>query len=443
MQIDLPLDIFTYPDVPLPSVWTVEQANTTPALTLNAVEAQTVQAVQSLLAAKTLPAGATVAVGVGSRGLDNLVLVVKAVIGTLRAAGLSPFIIPAMGSHGGATPEGQTSVLAEYGVIEEAVGAEIRATMDVKEIGRLGAEDGGEYAEQPIFCETNALSADAILLINRVKPHTDFSGEIESGIAKMSVIGLGKRHGAESVHRHGAHGLQNLMPRIARHNAAKLPIIGGVALIENAQGKTCEIHPLPPEGIAQEPEKALLRHARALLPRIPFAELDVLIIDEMGKNISGAGMDTHVIGRGFMPSIIEQNWGGPNIRIVAVLDLTAASHGNATALGLADLTTQKLIEKADWEATYINLRTSGEGGILRGRLPLVLPTGEDCVRTAIATCGRGHPHEVRMARIRNTADTQFLEISGALLADARSNSTLSVASEPRALDLCRPVRPIE
>ena len=442
MQIDLPLEIFTYPDVPLPQVWTVEQANSTPALTYHAVAAQAIEAAQILLAARTLPAGASVAVGVGSRGLDNLVLVVKAVIGTLKAAGLNPFIIPAMGSHGGATPEGQMLVLEEYGITEEAVGAEIRATMEVEEIGRLGTEDGGEYAGQAIFCDINALAADAILLINRIKPHTDFSGEIESGIAKMSVIGLGKRHGAESVHRHGAQGLRHLMPRIAVHNAARLPILGGIALIENSQGKTCEIHALPPEGIAQEPEKALLRRARALLPRIPFDDLDVLIVDEMGKNISGAGMDTHVIGRGFMPSIVEVEWGGPNIRVIAVLDLTAASHGNATALGLADLTTEKLIAKADWEATYINLRTSGEGGILRGRLPLILPTGEDCVRTAIATCGRGHPHEVRLARIHNTADTQFLEISEALLPDARSHSDLTVSPESHLLDLCCTVRPL-
>lgn len=442
MNINLPLDIFTYPDVPLPEVWTVEQANRTPALTPEQVEAQTVHAVQTLLQNRTLLPNASVAVGVGSRGLDNLVLTVRTVVSVLKNAGLKPFIIPAMGSHGGATPEGQTSVLEDYGITPEAVGAEIRATMDVAEIGRLSADEGGEYAGQPIFCDQNALAADAILLVNRIKPHTDFSGEIESGIAKMSVIGLGKRHGAESVHRHGAHGLQNLMPRIARFNTQNLPILGGVALVENAQGRTCEIHPLPPHGIAQEPEKLLLRRARTLLPRIPFDELDVLIIDEMGKNISGAGMDTHVIGRGFMPSIVENSWGGPNIRVIAVLDLTAPSHGNATALGLADLTTEKLIAKVDWEATYINLRTSGEGGILRGRLPLILPTGDDCVRTAIATCGRGHHDAVRLARIRNTADTQFLEISAAVLNDARAHADLTVSPDSHPLDLCQSVRPM-
>jgi hypothetical protein len=255
----------------------------------------------------------------------------------------------------------------------------------------------------------------------------------------MSVIGLGKRHGAESVHRYGARGLRDLMPRIARWLAARMPLLGGIALLENELGHTSEIHALPPAEIGCEGEKALLRRARATAPRLPFAELDILVIDEMGKNISGAGMDTHVIGRGTMPSIPEETWGGPNIRIIAVLDLTAPSHGNGTALGLADMTTRRLIEKVDFKTTFINMRTSGEGGVLRGRMPMILPTGEDCVRSAIATCGRPDAESVRFARIRNTADTRFLEISAALLEEARADSGLRVSESSRPLDLCRPV----
>jgi hypothetical protein len=310
----------------------------------------------------------------------------------------------------------------------------------VKQVGVLDSEEAGPFAGHPIFCECNALSADAILLINRIKAHTDFRGEIESGIAKMSVIGLGKRHGAEGVHRYGAQGLRELMPRMARWLSGRLPLLGGVALLENELGRTSEIHALPPSQIARDGEKRLLERARAMAPRLPFAELDVLIIDEMGKNISGAGMDTHVIGRGNMPSIPEAEWGGPNIRLIAVLDLTAASHGNATAVGLADLTTRRLIEKADFQATFINVRTSGEGGVLRGRLPLILPTGEDCVRTAIATCGQPGPEAVRLARIRNTADTQYLEVSRALLEQALQDPHLRVASISHVLDLCQSVR---
>jgi hypothetical protein len=437
MIIDLDIDTFTYPDVPLPEVWTVEQKFDTPALTIAEVEEKTHKAVRALVCAGHLKPGATVAVGVGSRGLDNLVPTVRAAVAELREHGLEPFIVPAMGSHGGATAEGQIEVLQGYGITPDAVGAEIRATMEVEQIGTLDGDDAGEFAGHPIYWEKNALSADAVLPINRIKAHTDFTGDIESGIAKMSVIGLGKRHGAESVHRYGALGLRELMPRIARWLAARMPLLGGIALLENELGRTSEVHPLPPAQIGREGEKALLSRARATAPRLPFQELDILVIDEMGKNISGAGMDTHVIGRGTMPSIPEATWGGPNIRLIAVLDLTAASHGNATALGLADLTTRRLIEKVDFKAMFINMRTSGEGGVLRGRLPLIMPTGEDCVRSAIATCGRSNAEAVRFARIRNTADTRFLEISAALVEEARRDPKLCVSTEARPLDLCR------
>lgn len=440
MRIDLPDDIFLYPDVPLPEVWTVEQKYDTPALTPAEIEASVLRAVETLVQDARLLPGASVAVGVGSRGLNNLVPVVRAVVAELKRQGVQPFIIPAMGSHGGATAEGQIEVLHSYGILPENVGAEIRATMEVEEVGTLEGADAGPFAGQKIYCDRHAHAADAILLINRVKPHTDFKAEIESGIAKMSVIGLGKRHGAESIHRHGAFGLKELIPRAARFLVRHLPIIGGVALIENELGRTAEIHALPPDQIANEGEKALLRRARAIAPRLPFAELDVLLIDEMGKDISGSGMDTHVIGRGHMPSIPESNWGEPNIRLIAVFDLTPASHGNAVCVGLADLAPERLIEKVDFRVTQINFRTSGEGGILRSRLPLILPTSDDCVRTAIATCGHADPTKVRLARIRNTADTQFLEISAALLDEARQNPRLVVSDTPHPLDLCRPVR---
>ena len=318
--------------------------------------------------------------------------------------------------------------------------AEIRATMDVEDLGGLEGEDAGEFEDYPIFCDKNAFGADHIILINRIKPHTDFSSDIESGIAKMTVIGLGKRQGAENIHRMGAYALANLMPRAARFMCKKLSILGGIAMIENELGRTCEIHALENQDIAQDKERNLLKKAKSLCPRLPYKEIDVLIIDEMGKNISGAGMDTHVIGRGNMPSVHEPDWGGPNIRIIAVLDVTSESHGNITAVGLADLTTRKLIEQADWEATLINYRTSGEGGMLRGRIPLIMPTGEDCVRSAITTCGRPDLSKVRFVRIRNTADTQYLEISEALLEETQSREDLKIVSEAHPLDLCNSVR---
>src|ERR1051326_5041865 len=193
MNIDLGIDTFTYPDVALPQVWTVEQKSDTPTLSAAEIEAQTRAAVRTLVRTKDLARGASVVVGVGSRGLDNLVAVVRAAIDELRELGMQPFIVPAMGSHGGATPEGQIEVLHGYGITPEAVGAEIRATMEVEQVGTLEGGEAGDFAGQPIYWEKNALGADAVLLINRIKAHTDFTGEIESGIAKMSVIGLGKR----------------------------------------------------------------------------------------------------------------------------------------------------------------------------------------------------------------------------------------------------------
>lgn len=442
MIIDIDIDTFTYPDILLPEVWTVEQLFDTPTLSEKQIEEMTAGAIRELVSEKMLVKGASVAVGVGSRGIDNLVLVVRTAISALKSLGMNPFIIPAMGSHGGATPEGQREVLHSYGITTESTGAEIRATMDVELVGTLVGEEAGSYAGHIVYCERNALGADAILLINRIKAHTDFRGDIESGICKMCAIGLGKRHGAEGIHRHGATGLRELMPRVGRYMAAHLPILGGIAMIENELGRTSEIHALAPREIGQDREKALLKRARKTAPHLPFEEFDLLIIDEMGKNISGAGMDTHVIGRGNMPSISESEWGKPKIRLIAVLDLTPQSHGNATALGLADLTTQRLIEKTDFTAMNINMRTSGEGGILRGRIPMIMPTGEDCVRTAIATCGQANASDVRIARIRNTADTQYLEISSALLDEARSNKRLTVSESAHTLDLCQTVRPI-
>lgn len=435
MKIELPDDIFTYPDVAMPLFWRVEQQFSTPSLTTDQIETAVTASVNDLLKSRPISEGSTVAVGVGSRGLDNLKLVVKTVVKELLAQRLKPFIFPAMGSHGGAVAEGQIEVLAGYGITEETVGAPVRATMEVDEVGRLSGSDAGSFEGHPVFCDRIVKVADAILLINRIKPHTDFQGEIESGIGKMCAIGLGKRHGAESIHRHGANGLRELMPRVARFLARSLPILGGIALLENEFGNTAEVHSVHNRDIADIKERQLLAHARSMSPRLPFQEIDVLIIDEIGKNISGACMDTHVLGRSFMPSVAEETWGGPNIRIVAALDLTAESHGNAVALGLSDLTTRELIEKTDFNATYINMRTSGEGGVLRGSLPLVMPTREDCVRTAMATCGRVNLDEVRLVRIRNTMHVHILEVSKALLEDVRSNNSLRLLGEPHTLNL--------
>ncbi len=441
MLLNLPTDIFVYPDVPLPEVWRVTQHHEAPSLSTTEVEERVAAAVSHLLREKSLPAGAEIAVGVGSRGLDNLLTVVRTVISELAKAGYNPFVIPAMGSHGGATAEGQASLLRDYHITEENVGCSIRATMDVEMVGALSGVDAGPYEGFPVYCDRNAFKADAILLINRIKPHTDFSGVLESGIGKMAAIGLGKRFGAEAIHRYGAAGLADLLPRVARFQAANLPLLGGIALIENPEGYTCEVHGLAASYVGREPEVSLLQRARLLAPSLPFKDIDVLIIDEMGKNISGTGMDTHVIGRLQMPSLDEAAWDGPRVRVVAVLDLTDESHGNASSVGLADITTEKLVGKTDFGATFINARTSGEGGVLRARLPLVLPDADSCVRTAIATCGRKDAADVRMVRIRNTARTTVMEVSAALLLEAQANRQLSLEKSAHVIDCSKPLNP--
>jgi hypothetical protein len=430
MQITIDTSAFKYEDVPLPEVWIVRQVQNAPVITI--VEAAVREAALTLFADPRLRPGAIVAVGVGSRGIANLAEIVRTVIGVLKQRGCEPFIVPAMGSHGGAIAEGQASILADYGITEANIGAAIHATMEVKQVGAL--EDG-----YPVYFDCNALSADAVIVINRIKHHTDFAGEVESGLGKMCAIGLGKQKGAATIHRFGAEGLRNTMPKVARKLVEVTNIVGGIGIIENQFGQTAEIHGLIASEFAECGEKELLARARALCPSLPFDEIDVLVLDFMGKDISGSGMDTHVIGRLRMPSVDEREWDGPNVRIVCVLDLTERSHGNAAGLGLADMTTRKLVEKTDFGATMMNHFTSGEGGIYRGKLPLILDDEETCVRAAIAGCGRGHNEQVRLVRIRNTEFVQTMEVSAAMLEECRCQTELEVSSESHPLNVNHPL----
>jgi hypothetical protein len=429
-MLDLHIDTqaFAFPDIPLPPVWTVRQNIVAPVLA--DVEGAAREVARALFADPRLRPGASVAVGVGSRGISNLVAVVRAVVDELKRGGCAPFLVPAMGSHGGATAEGQESILRGYGITPQSCGAPIRATMEVQQVAAL--DDG-----YPVYFDRNALAADAVVVINRIKPHTDFTGEIESGLAKMCAIGLGKRKGADTIHRFGADGLRRIMPAVARKLTDTVNVAGGVAIIENQYGQTAEIHGLLAEDIGRKGEKRLLERARALMPRLPFDDLDVLVVDEMGKDVSGSGLDTHIVGRLYMPSIPESEWHGPRVRLVCALDITDESHGNAAGLGLADMVTRRLIERMDWNATAINHRTSQEGGAYRGRLPIILEDAVSCVQAAIGMCGQGRPERVRLARIRNTKYVDVLEVSEALLMEANSRTDLEILEGPRAPDFTR------
>ena len=369
--------------------------------------------------------GQRIAVTVGSRGIADIPLILKTIVAELKAVGAEPFLVPAMGSHGGATPEGQIQVLHSLGVTEESVGAPIEASMEVELVGCL--PDGVE-----IYLSRTALKADGIFVVGRVKPHTDFKGDIESGLLKMMAIGLGNQKGAEMIHWHRYDGYHRILPEAGRLIAEKTNIVMGLALLENAHHKTAEIHALYPEEF-YEKEKQLLEAAKDLLPRLPFNDVDVLVVEELGKNISGVGMDTNVTGRFWMPD--ENDPRAPNIKKMAVLDLTEETHGNAIGIGLADVTTRRAYEKIDYHQTYVNCLTQGSGET--GKIPPFLANDRDAIATAIRISGPIQPEAARVIRIKNTQELETLYISEALVDELRASPELQkrlvLVEEPRMM----------
>ncbi len=369
--------------------------------------------------------GMRIGITAGSRGVANIPRLIKAVGDEVRALGARPFIVPAMGSHGGATAEGQIAMLAELGVTEASAGLEIISSMEVREVGRL--ECG-----MPVYASATALEADGIILLNRVKPHTDFNGPIESGLAKICSIGLGKQKGAETIHSYGVPGLARWMPEAARVNVRQANVLFGIAVVENAYDETAIVEAIPAEQIAGTDEERLQAKAKSLMASLPFDELDVLVVDEMGKEISGAGMDTNVIGRMMVKG--SEEYPRPSITNIAVLDLTAASHGNAAGLGLADFVTNRLVENVDFAAFYINCLTAGISGVQRGQVPMVLPHDRASVSAAIRSCGQPDVNQVGVVHIRNTLKIGEIEISASLLEQAREISHLDVDPDGRPLE---------
>ncbi len=369
------------------------------------------------LAKKTRP-GQTVAVGVGSRGLRDLTAVVKTTVECLRARRLEPFIFPAMGSHGGAIGAGQARVLAELGITELAVGAPIASNMDTVSLGRV--ESGAE-----VCFARDAAAADHIIVINRVKPHTAFRASVESGLCKMLAVGCGRHRGASQMHRFD---LAKTIVPAARMILERTPVLGGLALTENATGHTHSIRLVGPEEFPEVDEE-LLGIAWTLLPKLPVDDLDVLIVDEMGKNVSGAGMDPNVIG-------YWRKEGGPrepDYRILIVLDLTTESLGNATGIGMADLTTRRLVDKVDWDATYMNALTSG---VLRSaRMPIVMD--DDRAALEVALDCSVDPLGVRLARIVNTATLGTFWASEAVLPELRKEPDIYLDDAPLEIRFSR------
>ncbi len=361
-----------------------------------------------------------VAVAVGSRGIANLAQVVRASITALRRLGCEPFIFPAMGSHGGATAEGQAELLASFGVTEAAMSCPIRSSMETVPMDSTGLE-------HRLFLDRVAAEADGILVINRIKVHTDFHGLYESGLAKMAVIGLGKEAQALEMHQFGVRGLRELLPRAAERILASGRVLAGLAIVENAYDETALIELLPAtEIMAREP--GLLEIARRNMPRLPLDEFDVLIVDEIGKNISGAGLDTNIIGRIRIPG--EPEPAAPRIGAILLDDLTEESHGNAVGIGLADVVTRQLAGKIDFAVTNRNVITSSF--LERGKLPVVAETAAEGYALALRSCHILDPEKARVIRIRNTLHLGEVLVSAAAARELQGAAEVSLLPEPLA-----------
>ena len=366
---------------------------------------------------KAIAPGARIAVTGGSRGIDEIALITRTVIDCIRECGGRPFVLPAMGSHGGATAAGQKAVLASYGISQESMGVPVEATMDVVQVDALDDDT-------PVFVNRLALEADGIVLVNRIKPHTSFRGPHESGLMKMLTIGLGCHRGATLAHSQGAEGLTRMVPGIARAMMKKTRVAMGVAIIENAYEKTARIACMPADQIEQrEPE--LLAQAREAMPRLMVQGIDLLIVDEMGKDISGTGMDTNVIGRMMLPGVVEPEV--PGVSRIVVRDLSERTHGNANGVGLADIITRRLFERIDFKATYANAFTSTF--LNRAYIPVVMETDREAVSAVFDLLRMEDPSQVRVVRITNTLKLERIQISEALVSEFGGDPDLEQESD--------------
>jgi len=351
--------------------------------------------------------GRRIGVTVGSRGIASLREIVRAICDWLKARGAEPFVFPAMGSHGGATPEGQGKILEEYGVTAESVGAEVRSSMATVSLGR--APEGFE-----VYMDRNAWEADGVIIFNRIKPHTDFFGKTESGLLKMMAVGMGKEDGARETHRWGwKYGFERVIRSMSAVALATGKILCGLGVVENEFHQVCAVRAARPDGIVTM-EEAALRMARPLVPRIPFSKLHLLVVDELGKNISGTGMDTKVIGRGTEIQPGE----APEIEMIYVRDVTSESGGNAVGMGLADLIHDRLYEKIDFRKTYLNSCVALNP--VPSKLPIHLPSDREALSLALGHLGWPGPDEQRVVWIRNTLSLNRMAVSAALAREAAS-----------------------
>jgi hypothetical protein len=372
--------------------------------------------IRSLGLASRVKPGQTVAVTAGSRGVANIAKITRSVVDELKALGLKPFIVPTMGSHGEAKAEGQRKVLEHYGITEATMGCPLKSSMEVVEVGKVKGT--------PVFCDKNAWEADHIAVLGRVKAHTDFDAEIESGLYKMMAIGLGKQHGAEHYHRAGHHySYAEIFPLVGQAVLDTGHVLFGLATVENGYEETAKVQAVLPKDF-REVEKGLLKEAKAWMARLPFDKIDVLIVDELGKNISGAGMDPNVTGR----ASVQKPAGKPHVRVLYVRDIRPESEGNAIGVGFADMTTRRLVEKINYEAMNMNSITSGV--FEAARVPMFFDSDRQAMEVGLGMIGLTPPAEARVVRIKNTLHLTEMDVSESMLAEVKAHRRLSLATDP-------------
>jgi hypothetical protein len=373
--------------------------------------------------AKRIKPGMRIAVGCGSRGIKNFLTIAKATVDVIAELGAKPFVVAAMGSHGGAISEGQRELLASYDIDEAHLGVPVLTDMDAVNIG---TNSWG----QPVWWDKNALAADGVVTVSRVKPHTDFRGKFESGILKMLVIGLGKQRGADQVHSFGTRGLRDMIPDSGKVILAKTPFLGGLATLENANEETAHLEVVDRDDLYDR-EPVLLEKASKMMGRLPFKGCDVLVIGESGKNYSGAGMDPNVIGRMLVEATPEAETNDPRIVRIAVLEVSPESHGNATGIGLADITTTRALNSIDPIPFRMNNFTARS--LWRSKLPFGFDTDREVIEKCIETCWQPEYDKVKLCVIPNTLEVAEVWVSEPLAADLRSDSHLQFVGEPVAV----------
>ncbi len=388
------------------------------------IRATVAQEIAGLNLGSRVKAGDSVAITGGSRGITQIDTITGVIVEELKKLGAVPFIFPAMGSHGGATADGQLKVLANLGITEESMGCPVRSDMEPAYLGKAALD-------YPIYIDKNAMTADHIVVVNRIKAHTKFEGPVESGMMKMMAIGMGKQKGASYYHRAAVRlSFQKIVENVGLEVMKQCPILFGLAIVENAFHKTCIIQASQPQDILED-EKKLLKIAKQRMARLPFEEIDILIVDQIGKDISGTGMDTNVTGRNY--DLLGDFTSSPRVKRVFVRDLTEKTEGNANGIGLADFTTTRLVTKMDKQKTWTNAIT----GISpeKGAIPIHFDTDREVLEACFQTIGDTPPANVRIIHIHNTQDVHRISVSLAYAAEIKKNTTLKRVNNWKKLEL--------